>query len=288
MEYALAERGIGSRIVAAEPLGGGCINNGARVETDSGVTLFLKWNSSSPPGMFEAEAAGLSALSAVSSLRVPKPLAWSDRLDGTAWLIMEYVARGRVDPKAERQLGRGLAQMHTHPTEGGFGWESDNWIGSLGQSNTTWVRWGDFWRDRRIGPQLQLARRRGAALDSAFDTLLDLIPDALSDVERPELVHGDLWGGNWFASERGEPVLIDPAVYRGHGEVDLAMSELFGGFGRSFYDAYDDVRSIDSAYTAYRKDLYQLYYLLVHVNLFGHAYEAGSLQAAQNVLSQVG
>jgi fructosamine-3-kinase len=102
------------------------------------------------------------------------------------------------------------------------------------------------------------------------------------------LVHGDLWGGNWFTSDGGEPVLIDPAAYRGHGEVDLAMSELFGGFGAAFYEAYDDVAVVEEAYSAYRKDLYQLYYLLVHVNLFGGGYEDGSLRAARRVISEVG
>jgi fructosamine-3-kinase len=288
VEHALEERGLGSRIEATVPVRGGCINNGARIETDSGVTLFLKWNPSSPTGMFEVEAAGLSSLSATSSLRVPDPLAWGDDQDGTAWLIMEYVASSQAGPEAEQALARGLAEMHACPVGGEFGWESDNWIGSLEQNNTVSGRWDEFWRDRRIGPQLQLARRAGRARNPAFDALVDVIPRALSDIEPPELVHGDLWGGNWFASESGEPVLIDPAVYRGHGEVDLAMSELFGGFGPSFYEAYDDVRGIQSEYTAYRRDLYQLYYLLVHVNLFGEAYEAGSLRAAQRVLSQVG
>jgi protein-ribulosamine 3-kinase len=113
-------------------------------------------------------------------------------------------------------------------------------------------------------------------------------PDALSDIDRPDLLHGDLWGGNWFASADGKPVLIDPAVYRGHGEVDLAMSELFGGFGPAFYAAYDEVRRITPEYEAYRKALYQLYYLLVHVNLFGGAYEAASSRAARQVLGAVG
>jgi len=288
VESALREHGLGTAIDDERPVGGGCINHGARVTTDSGAALFLKWNRSAPPGMFAAEADGLSALAAGSALRVPTPLTWHDPNGGAAWLLMEHVATGHADRECQSALGRGLAQMHSAQADDGFGWRRDNWIGSLGQSNPPTRRWGDFWRDRRIEPQLSLARRRGLARDRAFDDLLERIPDALVDVETPELVHGDLWGGNWFADHHGTPVLIDPAVYRGHGEVDLAMSELFGGFGPGFYEAYDDVRPIASAYNAYRKDLYQLYYLLVHVNLFGTAYESGSLQAARRVLAELG
>lgn len=288
MEQALQERGLGPRIRHAIPVGGGCINKGARIETDSGIVLFLKWNPTSPPGMFESEANGLRALSAACSLRVPEPLAWGSDSDGADWLLIEFVTRGPASPEVERALGRGLAEMHSHPVTEAFGWERDNYIGSLEQGNASSEHWGAFWRDHRVQPQLMRARQRGRARDPAFDALLDVIPDSLAGVTHPELVHGDLWGGNWFASERGEPVLIDPAVYRGHGEVDLAMSELFGGFGPSFYDSYDQVRPIPSAYHAYRRDLYQLYYLLVHVNLFGAAYETGSLRAARRVLNAVG
>jgi fructosamine-3-kinase len=287
VEAALSDRGLGRRVEQAVPVGGGCINNGARIESDSGATLFLKWNPSSPTGMFEAEAHGLRALSAGSSLRVPEPLTWGGASDGAAWLLMEYVAPGRSSIETERAFGKGLAEMHSRAVAGGFGFTRDNWIGSLEQGNAVSDRWADFWRDCRIAPQLSLARAHGRARDADFDSLLEVIPAALAGVERPELVHGDLWGGNWFASERGEPVVIDPAAYHGHGEVDLAMSQLFGGFGASFYEAYRDVRDVARAYDAYRKDLYQLYYLLVHVNLFGAAYEAASLDAAQRVLSEL-
>ena len=288
VEHALTDRGLGRSVEAVTPVTGGCINNGARIETDSGTVLFLKWNLASPAGMFEAEAAGLTSLSTASSLLVPKPLAWGDDPNGHAWLIMEYVAPGRDSAEAAHSLGKGLAELHAQPAEAEFGLERDNWIGSLGQRNTPSSTWSEFWRDCRIGPQLQLARRSGHALDSAYDRLIDVIPQALADIEHPELVHGDLWSGNWFASDRGQPVLIDPAAYRGHGEVDLAMSELFGGFGSSFYEAYDDVRPIPDAYAEYRRDLYQLYYLLVHVNLFGASYEAGALRATRRVVERVG
>lgn len=287
VEQALVEHGLGRRITSVQTVGGGCINHGARVETDSGTGLFLKWNRGAPPGMFAAEADGLQALARATSLRVPEPRALHDGDGATPWLLMEYIAAGPASASAQTTLGRGLAELHAASTAGDFGWERDNWIGSLDQANGPLRSWADFWRDRRIAPQLALARERGRALDPTFDQLVDVIPAALADVDGPELLHGDLWGGNWFAAEGGEPVLVDPAVYRGHGEVDLAMSELFGGFGPAFYDAYDDVRGIPDSYAAYRKDVYQLYYLLVHVNLFGSAYESGSLKAARSTLAEL-
>jgi len=287
VERTLRDLGLGRRIVAVVGVGGGCINNGARLDTDSGEALFLKWNRSAPAGMFAAEADGLRALRAASPLRVPEPVAVGD--DGTtSWLLMEHIVAGTVGGDVLSRLGRGVAEMHSVDSGDTFGWELNNWIGSLDQANEPVPTWADFWRDRRIAPQLALARSQGRARDSAFDALLDVIPDALADVHRPDLLHGDLWGGNWFAGTVGEPVLIDPAVYRGHGEVDLAMSELFGGFGSAFFDAYHEVRGITPAYDAYRRALYQLYYLLVHVNLFGGAYEAASLGAAREVLAEVG
>jgi len=288
VEEALAELGLGRHVESLAPVGGGCINNGARIVTDSGGTFFLKWHPSAPPGMFDAEANSLQALARASSLRVPAPLAWDPGSGGDSWLLLEHVGSGPARDETRAALGAGLAEMHARDAAPNFGWERDNWIGSLDQPNDPAESWGEFWRDRRIEPQLSLARSRGLARDVAFDFLLERIPGALEDVAVPELVHGDLWGGNWFADERGRPVLIDPAVYRGHGEVDLAMSELFGGFGPSFYDAYEQARPLSGAYTAYRRDLYQLYYLLVHVNLFGHAYEPGSLAAARRVLAELG
>jgi fructosamine-3-kinase len=286
VEEALERHRLGRRIEAVRAVGGGCINNGARIETDLGRAFFIKWNRGAPSGMFEAEAEGLEALAAAQSLRVPTPIAWASDAE-TPWLLTEYVVPGSPSVEVLAALGRGLAQLHATTCEGRYGWNRDNWIGSLDQSNEPSESWATFWRSRRIEPQLALARHRGRARESVFDDLLDVIALALNDVDLPELLHGDLWGGNWFASADGVPVVIDPAVYRGHGEVDLAMSELFGGFGPSFYAAYDEVHGVSQAYEAYRRDLYQLYYLLVHVNLFGGAYEAGSLRAARNVLGQL-
>jgi fructosamine-3-kinase len=288
----IQERGLGTRIVRESPLGGGCIHRGTRIETDSGATLFLKWNDYSkgevPAGMFEAEADGLAAIGATKTLRAPEALAWGGEAGGTPWLLVEYVLTERAVADTGERLGRGLAALHASGTDVTYGWRRDNWIGSLPQTNTSAPSWGDFWRDRRIAPQLERARRAGYLRDAGLDRVLELTPQALADVARPELVHGDLWGGNWLVGRGGEPVLIDPAVYAGHGEVDLAMSELFGGFDRSFYDAYEHAHGISRAYTAYRRDLYQLYYLMVHVNLFGASYVAGVTSAAERVIAEFG
>jgi len=310
---ALAGRGLGTSVERISRVEGGCINHGARIETDAGIELFLKWNAAAPAGMFDAEADGLAALrgaadeagprdaSSARAVCVPAPLAWHSASDGASWLLLEYVAPGRASRGVEERLGRGLAGLHASTSgsarsplsaTASFGWHRDNWIGSLAQPNTPTATWADFWRDRRLAPQLEGARRHGhfggGTTGAVLDRVLDEVPLALADVEHPELIHGDLWSGNWFGSAGGEPVLIDPAVYRGHGEVDLAMSELFGGFGDAFYGAYREAHGISEAYDAYRRDLYQLYYLLVHVNLFGASYEAGALRAAQRVVAGLG
>jgi len=275
------ERALGARIVRQQPLGGGCIHHGTRIDTDSGATLFLKWNHDVPAGMFEAEAEGLRALRAVSGVRAPEPIAM-----GGTWLVLEHVQTAPPFRDTGARLGCMLAALHDAGATS-FGWPTDNWIGSLPQANAAAPTWAEFWRDRRLRPQLERARARGHLHDAAFDSVLDALPSALADVTEPNLLHGDLWSGNWLVSDGGEPVLIDPAVYFGHGEVDLAMSELFGGFERSFYDAYADARGVSPEYRAYRRDLYQLYYLLVHVNLFGASYEAGARAAAQRVMSEL-
>jgi len=279
---------MGTCITEATPVGGGCINNGSRIQTDTGATLFLKWNLSGPPGMFEAEADGLRALRRADALRVPEPIDWHDHSSGESWLLLEHVSRGSASQETDAQLGHGLVAIHSHDSEKGFGWHRDNWIGSLPQHNGRKGHWGHFWRDQRIGTQLEMARSRGRLGSALFDRVLEVTPKALQDIKKADLLHGDLWGGNWFTSDSGEPTLIDPAVYYGHGEVDLAMSELFGGFGPDFYDAYKERHGISNAYSAFRRDLYQLYYLLVHVNLFGSSYEARSIEAAKRILAELG
>lgn len=307
-----ARTGRAAGIVSATPVGGGCINPSARVTFDSGDPSFLKWNPSAAPDMFEAEADGLRALARPGVLRVPEVLGFGG--SGTevdpGWLMMEFIPQGRPGPDYGPRLGEELATLHgsgasaspdpastgpptgpkTDPRLGNlYGWHRDNFIGSLPQENDPAEGWTDFWRERRLEPQLRLARTRGYLRNGGgriMDDLMSRLDQIMAgaDVHGPALLHGDLWSGNYYPGPSGEPVLIDPAVYRGSGEVDLAMMELFGSLPRGFTDGYSSRRPLAPEYSAFRRDLYQLYYLLVHVNLFGGGYVRGALSAAERVL----
>jgi fructosamine-3-kinase len=278
-------------IQSTSPVGGGCINPSATVETEDGDLFFLKWNESAPAEMFAAEADGLEALHGPGALRVPEVVGWGGGGTGEdpGWLLMEFIPPGSPGPNYGAILGEGLAQLHSAPSEPSFGWHRNNFIGSLHQENRLGGAWAPFWRDRRILPQFILARDRGyfggasgAILDRLIERMEELLPEGTF---RPALLHGDLWSGNYYPDGQGSPVLIDPAVYRGDGEVDLAMMQLFGSFPRGFEEAYRDGRGISPEYRGSRRALYQLYYLLVHVNLFGGSYVGGSLRAAKEALA---
>jgi protein-ribulosamine 3-kinase len=306
----------------AEPVGGGCINHAARLDTAAGP-VFLKHNAAAPPGLFAAEADGLRALRAAAAghLRVPEVLAVhdvesgargsddsdsgdsalgdrssdaSDSDDGApAWIALEWLDPAPRARDFSERLGRGLAHLHHARPNGRWGWERANFIGSLPQSNdppssdpsTTWA---GFWRDRRLAPQLDLARASGRlpASEREWERLFDRLPDLLSagDDDGPSLVHGDLWSGN-VVSAAGEPGIVDPAVYRGHREVDLAMAELFGGFDAPFFAAYREAWPQAPGYREVRRGVYQFYYLLVHVNLFGGGYGAQTASTLRQVLA---
>ena len=306
VEAALEESlGRATRIRNSAAVVGGCINPSARLEGDDGERYFLKWNPSAAAEMFPAEADGLQALAEPGSLRVPAVLGWggSGTTHDPGWLLLEYVPQGSPGPAWGVRLGEGLARLHgavedtatSDDQQGqrpGFGWPRDNFIGSLPQENTKEPGWAEFWRDRRIEPQLRMARDRGYFTgqdEGLFDQLIDRMDQLLPEDEGapPSLLHGDLWSGNYYPGPEGEPVLIDPAVYRGAGEVDLAMMELFGSFPRAFWRAYASIHPVSGNYDFYLRDLYQLYYLLVHVNLFGGGYVGGSLGAARRVLAAV-
>jgi fructosamine-3-kinase len=263
---------------------------------DNGQAHFLKWNDQAAVEMFAAEADGLEALRAAETLRVPEVLGWggSGTPSDPGWLLMEFIPNGPSGKDYGRKLGEGLAGLHgaveSGPHGGEFGWHRSNFIGSLPQENQERAGWCEFWRDLRIEPQVSMARGRGyfsggegRILDDLMDRMDELLPEDEHAV--PSLLHGDLWSGNFYADTNGDPVIIDPAVYRGAGMVDLAMMELFGSLPRGFREAYGGNRHLPGEYDAYLRDLYQLYYLLVHVNLFGGGYVGGSIGAARRVLA---
>ena len=251
------------------------------------VTLFVKQNRADRAEMFAAEAEGLHELARNPALRIPQVIAHGSTA-AHAFLVLEHTQLGREHDKTPAQLGRGLAAQH-QITVSSFGWQRDNTIGSSAQPNPWTADWVTFYREQRLGAQLQLAQRNGApsALLRAGEQLQAALPQFFVEyAPQPSLLHGDLWGGNWGADEQGAPVLFDPAVYYGDREADLAMTELFGGFPADFYAAYNEALPLDSGYRT-RKDLYNLYHILNHFNLFGGGYANQALHMTERLLAAV-
>lgn len=265
-------------------VGGGCINSARIIEGSDGKRYFVKTNRASRLAMFEAEAAGLEAIQATGTVRVPRPICSGSSGD-EAWLVLEYLEMGGRGSAAE--LGRRLAAMHRH-TWDRYGWHRDNTIGSTPQINTPCSDWTEFLRVHRLGYQFALAARQGAPrrlLERGERLLAGLEGFFVGYRPAPSLLHGDLWGGNYGYS-RGEPVIFDPAVYYGDREADLAMTELFGGFPGDFYAAYREAWPLDAGYRV-RKDLYNLYHVLNHFNLFGRGYLAQAERMTGSLLAEL-
>lgn len=286
METSISEAtGRPFRVKHERPAGGGCISQASVVTGADGRRFFVKWNSARLSEMFAAEAEGLAALADARAIRVPGPVCHG--IDGErCYLVMELLELdGHPDPA---RFGEALARMHRH-TAAHFGWHRNNTIGATPQINTWHDDWIVFWREQRLGYQAGLAQRRGAgsSLVSAIHGLMDTLP-AFFNGYRPvaSVLHGDLWSGNWGADRDGNPVIYDPAVYFGDRETDLAMTELFGGPGSRFHDAYHATWPIDPGYRV-RKDLYNLYHLLNHFNLFGGGYAGQSERLAKRLLAEV-
>jgi protein-ribulosamine 3-kinase len=277
VERALEEwTGHPATVRRAGGVAGGCISPTARIETDSGDSFFVKYGAPGlPAGLLEAEATGLRALASADAVRVPQVVGVGGE-GSSAWLLLEWLEPGHARDRTWADLGRDLAALHQHRAAR-FGAETANFIGSLPQRNTPADDWAAFWRARRLEPQLQAAVRAGL-LDhrdrARFDRLFDHLHDSLAPAREdgPSLLHGDLWNGNVHPMADGRAALIDPSAYHGHREVDLAMADLFGGFPPAFRSAYEEVWPLAPGYEARRRAIYQLYYLLVHVNLFGRSY----------------
>jgi fructosamine-3-kinase len=266
-------------------VGGGCINSAYRI-SDGGRSYFVKLNSADGLAMFEAEADGLREMAAAEAVKVPEPLA-TGLADGQAFIAMEDLPLGGSGSGA--RFGRELAAMHRASRER-FGWHRDNTIGSTPQYNDEEADWVTFWRQQRLGAQLQMAAAKGhgGALQKKGERLLAELPAFFTDyTPAPSLLHGDLWSGNYAFCTDGTPVIFDPAVYYGDREADIAMTELFGGFGGDFYAAYNEAWPLDGGY-AVRKTLYNLYHILNHLNLFGGGYGAQALNMTERLLAELG
>ena len=245
-------------------------------------TAFEKTGPASALDMFEAEAEGLRELAATGAIRVPEVYDVGVR-GGEAFIAMERLALAPASPDAESRLGERIAVLHAHTAER-FGWHRDNTIGLTPQHNPWSDDWPGFFAEHRLGFQLELAARNGYAGELA--TLGVALRDGLStffDGYSPaaSLLHGDLWGGNWGVAD-GEPVIFDPAVYFGDSETDIAMTQLFGGFGRRFYAAYFAERPLADGSEA-RLELYRLYHVLNHLNLFGAGYHGQAVSLLRSL-----
>jgi fructosamine-3-kinase len=261
---------------------GGSINQGYALSNDSS-TYFVKINLVSQADMFEAEALGLKQMLATQTIRVPVPICWGVA-DNASYLALEWLEFGGETAKASEEMGRKLAAMHRVGSAAQFGWERNNTIGSTPQINTWTENWADFFAEHRIGYQLQLAKRKGGNFPDTSQ-FVEVVKEYLSDRHpKPSLVHGDLWSGNAAVLETGEPVILDPATYYGDREVDIAMTELFGGFPAAFYRGYNEVFPLDEGYQQ-RKTLYNLYHILNHFNLFGGGYASQANRMIQQILS---
>jgi len=250
-------------------LSGGDINRAARI-SDGRRRWFVKYRDNAPAGMFEAEASALSEISAAGAIRAPAAIAWGRR-DDTAWLVLEYLELISSGPG--QRLGEQLAALHG-VTGDRFGWSMGNYIGTTPQANTPSDHWTGFWRDCRLRPQLEIARAAGFGsrlADRGQRLLENLGPLLDGHAPAASLLHGDLWAGNVAFTPAGQPVIFDPASYYGDRETDIAMTELFGGYDAAFYSAYQSALPLEAGYPV-RRELYKLYHLLNHLNLFGAGY----------------
>lgn len=272
LRAAVAER-LGEDVTAVRPVGGGSINEAYRCDLRS-RTVFVKTNRGSDRTMFPAEARGLAWLAEPGVIRIPEVYATSEA-DGTGpqFIVMEYLDSAPRCADFDERLGRELAALHRSGPDR-FGLDHDNFIGSLPQYNEPRETWAEFYRDKRLIPQLEMARERGLAdadLERRFEQLLSRLDDLVGPPEPPARLHGDLWGGNLHTGPGGEPCLIDPAVSAGHREHDLGMMVLFGGFSARVFDAYHEAHPLHDGWRD-RLGLYTLYFVMVHVNLFGSGY----------------
>jgi len=276
-------------LLGVENVAGGCIHTALSLtgRSSSGERrYFAKVDEAGRSAMLEAEADGLAALREAGALRVSATVAQGQDAEH-AWLVLEWLDLGALEGPSAAVLGAALARQHRVP-QARFGWRRDNFIGATPQENAAADDWAAFWRDRRLAPQLRLAARNrlpSKMIDRGERLAADCAGFFRNLAVRPSLLHGDLWSGN-AAAERGIAVVFDPAVYAGHREADIAMTELFGGFPRDFLAAYFTDWPVEAGYTV-RRDLYNLYHVLNHANLFAGAYVGQAADGIGKLLAEI-
>ena len=281
-------------IVDRQSIGGGCINQVYLISNKPlskphypyQARYLVKLNRAALLEMFVAEAIGLVEIAATTAMKVPHPIC-TGISDDRSYMVLEYLDLAtKVAPQAWIEMGRNLATMHQcqMSSRSQFGWHQDNTIGSTPQINTWESDWAIFFSTHRIGYQLQLAQSKGGHFPKAAELLANIPQIPIDRHPQPSLVHGDLWSGNVSFTTTGIPVIFDPATYWGDREVDLALTELFGGFPAAFYQGYNEVYPLDPGYSQ-RKNLYNLYHILNHYNLFGGSYQSQANQTIDALLT---
>jgi protein-ribulosamine 3-kinase len=272
------EEKLNSKIKSLSSLSGGCISDAFKITTEEGSNYFLKYNPSTSNDMFIKEANGLKELAKANAIRIPEVLSFDED-----YILLEYISSGNKKKNFFEEFGRRFAEMHKFSSNS-CGFYEDNYIGSNLQKNIPEEKektsWANFYFNKRILYQLQLAEKLGNStpdLRKGISKLENKIEEMIGATkDKPSLLHGDLWGGNFMVDKNGNSVLIDPAVYYGHREADLGMTKLFGGFNSEFYRAYNETLPLEDGYE-YRENIYKLYHVLNHLNLFGSGYYSQAL-----------
>ncbi|KAA0238420.1 MAG: fructosamine kinase family protein [Ignavibacteriales bacterium] len=267
------EEKLGSKIKSFSSLSGGCISDAFKISTENGTSFFLKYNPSASNDMFFKEANGLRELDKSNAIKIPEVLSVDED-----YILLEFIASGNRKKKFFEDFGKSFAEMHKFKSDS-FGFYENNYIGSNPQINIPDEKeksdWTAFYLNKRILFQLQLAEKLGNSTDElrkGISKLENKIEDIIGhNSEKPSLLHGDLWVGNYMIDQNGNAVLIDPAAYYGHREADLGMTKLFGGFNSEFYKAYNESFPLEDGFD-YRENIYKLYHVLNHLNLFGGGY----------------
>ncbi|MFL5809499.1 MAG: fructosamine kinase family protein [Flavisolibacter sp.] len=272
LQQKLSERFPGSNKIQFSPVGGGCINETARISWP-GKHVFCKLNSATEfPGLFETEKRGLEFIARQHVIRVPAVVDCFES-NGKQVLLLEWINEADRTEKFWKVFGEQLAALH-HISSEHFGFDGNNYMGSVPQSNRYWSEWDQFFVEERLEPLVRQCADKNLLLKKHVDQFHKLylsIPSIFNTDQKPALIHGDLWSGNFMCDQQQQPVLIDPAVYFGHPSVDLGMTTLFGGFGSGFYDAYNYHAPFPKNYIEQWK-ICNLYPLLIHLLLFGKTY----------------